>query len=90
MPAVPRPISPVRMHAPVMGLHASAPPQQTGQAQRAEGMLRALEVVRSKGRSAVWCPTLKQDHAWFHLVPSVFTGPGFPAECNVKADRPIV
>ena len=48
MPAVPRPVSPVRMPAQVV-THASAPPQQAGQAQRADAMLKALQVVRGRG-----------------------------------------
>ena len=51
MPAVPRPISPVSVPAPVV-THASAPPQQAGQAQRANAMLRALHVVRAKGKQS--------------------------------------
>ncbi len=47
MPAVPQPVSPMRMPVPVV-THMSAP-LQTGQAQRADAMLKALQIVRSKG-----------------------------------------
>lgn len=48
MPAVPQPVSPVRMPA-MSRPSADAPPSLAAQAQQTEGMLRALEVVRSKG-----------------------------------------
>ena len=49
VPAVPRPVSPVRMSAPDLA-HASAPPHQTGQAEGADAMLRAIQIVQSKGK----------------------------------------
>ena len=51
MPAVPQPASPVRM--PTMSRRsADTPPSLAAQAQQTEGMLRALEVVRSKGEES--------------------------------------
>ncbi len=52
IPAVPQPVSPVRMPAPMV-THTSAPPQHTSQAQRADAMLKALQIVRSKGKERV-------------------------------------
>ncbi|CAL5219574.1 g1434 [Coccomyxa viridis] len=62
MPAVPQPVSPTRMPVPVV-THMSAP-LQTGQAQRADAMLKALQIVRSKG--GVEAMTAKQNAARKH------------------------
>ena len=51
MPAVPQPVSPVRM--PTKSRPSEdAPPSLAAQAPQTEGMLRVLEVVRSKGEES--------------------------------------
>ena len=59
-------------------------------AQRAEVVLRALEVVRSKGRSMPRCTLCNAGFAQFHMAPSVCTRLISAAQCNVRADTPRV